>query len=354
MRKSGISNDAYSRKPSKNMKAVRLENVHGLFTRDIEKPDPDFDDLLVRVEAAGICGTDRHLYHGEFPCTPPVTLGHEFSGIIEKLGHGITGFAVGDRITCDPNIACGRCERCHKGKVNLCRNLQAIGIHRDGGMAQFVIVPQKQAFLLPAELNPLHGAFCEPLACCIHGIDIAAIQAGGSVVVLGGGVIGQLTVQLAKIAGATTIIMVTRQKSKRDLALKSGATAALDPAASNYESELIHLTGGGADVVLECAGVIETVEQAPRLARPGGKVVIIGVVSQGIKVSYEPFDLLFREVSILTSFLNPFTHRRAADMIAGGHIKIDPLISRCISIEEAPAAIASPPAPGEVKVLIVP
>jgi L-iditol 2-dehydrogenase len=336
------------------MKAIRLEAVNNLFVRDFQKPHPGPDEVLVRVEASGVCGTDRHLYHGEFPCRPPVTLGHEFSGIIEELGENVSRFALGDRITCDPNIACGRCEHCNESRVNLCRNLQTIGISRNGGMAEFTVIPQNQAFLLPADLNPLYGAFSEPLACCIHGIDIAAIKAGSSVVVLGGGVIGLLTVQLARMAGATQVVLVTRQKSKRDLALQLGATLALDPNMRDFETELRRQTSGGGDVVLECAGVIETVEQAPRLAKPGGKVVIVGVVSQGLKVTYEPFDLLFREVSILTSFLNPFTQRRAAEMVAAGHIKVDPLISRCVSMAEAPAIIANPPAPGEVKVLIIP
>ena len=336
------------------MKAIRLEAVHSLFSCDVEKPQPGPGELLVKVEASGVCGTDRHLFHGEFPCKPPVILGHEFSGIIEAVGKGVSRFAEGERVTVDPNIACGQCARCHEGRVNLCQNLAAIGIHRDGGMADYVIVPDKQAFMLPLELNPLFGAFCEPLGCCIHGIDIAAIKTGGSVVVLGGGVIGLLTVQLAKLAGATRIVLVTRQKSKRDLALQLGATAALDPAMNDFEASLILETSGGADVVMECAGVTETVEQAPRLARPGGKVVIVGVVSQGLKVSYEPFDLLFREVSILTSFLNPFTHHRAADMISAGKIKVEPLISRVVTLAKAPSIIANPPQPGEVKVLIVP
>ncbi len=336
------------------MKAVRLEAVGRLFTREVAKPAPGPDDLLVRVEASGICGTDRHLFHGEFPCRPPVTLGHEFSGIIEAMGTGVSGFALRDRITGDPNIACGRCARCHEGKVNLCEGFAAIGIHRDGGLAEYVIVPQKQAFLLPATLNPHYGAFCEPLACCIHGIDVAAIKAGSSALVLGGGVIGLLTVQLAKMAGATTVILSTRQKSKRDLAMQLGATATIDPSNSDIFAEMKRLISGGADVVMECAGVPQTIEEAPKLAKPGGTAVIVGVVAQGTKISYEPFDLLFREVTIKTSFLNPFTHRRAADLIAAGQIVIEPLISRRISLEEAPAVIANPPGPGEIKVLIVP
>ena len=339
------------------MKAMRLEATGRLFTREIGKPTPGLDELLVRVEACGVCGTDRHLFKGEFPCTPPVTLGHEFSGIVEELGAGVTGFDIGDRITGDPNIACGRCSHCVNGRINLCRNLAAIGIHRDGGFADYVIVPQKQAFLLPADLDPMHGAFCEPLACCLHGIDLAEIKSGASVVVLGGGVIGLLTVQLARLAGATTVILVTRQASRRSLAEDLGATASVDPAAGDVITQIAGETGlvpGGVDVVMECAGVGETVIQATKLVRPGGTAVILGVMPQGETVEIEPFDLLFREVKLVTSFLNPFTHRRAADLIASGTIEVDKLISRKISLDEAPDVVGNPPQPGEVKVLVVP
>lgn len=339
------------------MKAMRLEATGRLFTREVEKPMPGPDELLVKVEACGVCGTDRHLFKGEFPCTPPVTLGHEFSGIVEALGAGVAGFAIGDRITGDPNIACGRCSQCVGGRVNLCRNLKAIGIHRDGGFADYVIVPQKQAFLLPSDLDPLHGAFCEPLACCLHGIDLADIRTGGSVVVLGGGVIGLLTVQLARLAGATTVILVTRQASRRSLAEGLGATASIDPAAGDVIAQIAGETGlvpGGVDVVLECAGVSETVIQATKLVRPGGTAVILGVMPQGETIAIEPFDLLFREVKLVTSFLNPFTHRRAADLIASGMIEVETLISRKVSLDDAPGAVGNPPRPGEVKVLVVP
>jgi 2-desacetyl-2-hydroxyethyl bacteriochlorophyllide A dehydrogenase len=339
------------------MKAMRLEATGQLFTREVEKPKAGPDDILVRVEACGVCGTDRHLYHGEFPCTPPVTLGHEFSGIVEEIGSAVTGFKLGDRITGDPNIACGRCSHCVNGRVNLCRNLRAIGIHRDGGFADYVVVPHRQAFLLPPDLDPMHGAFCEPLACCLHGIDLAEIKAGSSVVVLGGGVIGLLTVKLARLAGAATVILVTRQAARRKLAEELGATASVDPAAGDVVMQISGETGlvpGGVDVVLECAGVGETVIQATKLVRPGGTAVILGVMAQGEKVAIEPFDLLFREVKLVTSFLNPFTHRRAADLIASGKIEVEKLISRKVSLDDAPDVVSNPPQPGEVKVLVVP
>ncbi len=339
------------------MKAMRLEATGQLFTREVKKPEAGPNELLVRVEACGVCGTDRHLFHGEFPCTPPVTLGHEFSGIIEQVGSAVSGFSVGDRVTGDPNIACGRCSHCVNGRVNLCRNLTAIGIHRDGGFAEYVVIPHKQAFLLPADLDPMHGAFCEPLACCLHGIDLAGIKAGSFVVVLGGGVIGLLTVQLARLAGATTVILVTRQASRRSLAEELGATASVDPNAGDVIAQIAGehgLVPGGVDVVLECAGVAETVVQAMKLVRPGGTAVILGVMAQGERVEIEPFDLLFREVKLVTSFLNPFTHRRAADLIASGRIEVEKLISRKVSLEEAPEVVRQLPQPGEVKVLVVP
>ncbi|MDX3926812.1 MAG: zinc-dependent alcohol dehydrogenase family protein [Shinella sp.] len=339
------------------MKTARLEAIGKFVVRDVEKPAPGPGDLLVRVEACGICGTDRHLLAGEFPSKPPVTLGHEFSGIIEAVGDGVRGFRTGMRITGDPNIHCGRCPQCQRGRINLCENLQAIGIHRDGGFAEYVIVPEKQAYELPLSLNSEHGAFCEPLACCIHGIDMAEIKAGASVVVLGGGVIGLLVVQLARLAGATSVVLVTRQGVRRKLAEDIGATASVDPAAGDVIDLIAGRNGvlpGGADVVIECAGVAETVKQAPRLARSGGTVIILGVMPQGEKVEIEPFDILFRELRVLGSFINPFVHRRAADLIASGTLEIDKLISRRIGFDELPDAVASPPRPGEVKVLVVP
>jgi L-iditol 2-dehydrogenase len=340
-----------------NVKAVRLEAIGKIFVREVGKPTPGPEDLLVRVEACGICGTDRHLLHGEFPSTPPVTLGHEFCGIIEEMGGDVSGFATGQRITGNPNIHCGRCDQCQANRVNLCRNLQAIGIHRDGGFAEYVIVPQKQAYVLPLTLDPFHGAFCEPLACCLHGVDLAQIKTGSSVTVLGGGVIGLLTVQLARLAGAASVVLVTRQESKRQLAETLGATHSIDPGAGDVIAQIAGPSGilpGGADVVIECAGVAETVEQSVRLARSGGTAVILGVMAQGAKVSFEPFDILFRELRVLGSFINPDTHGRAAAMIASGIIKVDALISRTITLDEAPEEIRNPARAGEVRALVVP
>ncbi|MGA1802507.1 zinc-dependent alcohol dehydrogenase family protein [Rhizobium sp. HT1-10] len=339
------------------MQAIRLDAIGQLSVGEVAKPVPGSGELLVRVESCGICGTDRHILHGEFPSTPPVTLGHEFSGIVEAVGPDTSGFSVGMRVTCDPNISCGLCSQCRSGRVNLCERLQAIGIHRDGGFADYAILPVTQAFELPLDLDPLHGAFCEPLACCLHGVDMAKIETGASVVVLGGGVIGLLVVQLARLAGATRVVLVTRQAEKRALAERLGATATLDPGAGEPIAAICGPDGllpGGADVVFECAGVAETVRQSPRMAKSGGTVVILGVMPQGETVAIEPFDLLFRELKFIGSFINPFTHRRAADLIASGAIDVAPLISRVVGLDEGAQSIRHPARPGEIRVLVVP
>ena len=340
------------------MKALFLEDVGKLALRDIEKPVPKADELLIRIEACGICGTDRHLFLGEFPSKPPVTPGHEFVGVIEAVGRDVTDFEPGMRVTGDPNIACGHCAECQRGRVNLCANLQAIGIHRNGGFADYAVLPHKQAHLLPSSLNPLHGAFCEPLACCLHGVDLAKLKAGSSAIIIGGGVIGLLVVQLARLAGATNVVLITRNAEKRQLAEKLGATATLDPSSGGDVVEQVTgssgLLPGGADVVFECAGLRQTVEEAPFLARRGGMAIILGVLPQGEKAEIEPFDLLFREVALVTSFLNPFTHRRAAELIASGMIVVEPLISRTIGLEEAVGVISNPAIAGEIRTLVVP
>lgn len=338
------------------MKAVRLESLENLFLRDVADPEPGPGEMLVRVEASGVCGTDRHLLHGEFPSTPPVTIGHEFCGIITKVGSGVTGFATGQRITADPNIVCGHCEFCQAGRINLCRNLRALGIHRDGGFATLAVVPQTQAYLLPAHVKPEHGAFCEPIACCLHGVDMAKIPAGGSVVVLGGGVIGLLTVQLARLAGARRVVLSTRQASRRRLAEEIGATATIDPNAGDPVAAITGPGGvlpGGADVVFECAGVPDTMKQMTQVARSGGTVVVLGVMPRGETVPWEPFDVLFRELRVIGSFINPFTHRRAAELVASGALKLDPLVTRRMGLEEVPEVVRHAAAPGEVKAMAV-
>jgi L-iditol 2-dehydrogenase len=328
------------------MKAARLLATGDMRLVDVPEPVPLKGEVLICVEAGGICGTDRHLFKGEFPCTPPVTLCHEFSGIVQDSNG--TGIADGTRVTVDPNIACGQCDYCRIGRPNLCRNNVAIGLGRDGGFAPFALVPAHRAIALPTDLDPLHGALAEPLACTLHGIDIGAPRPGERAIIIGGGVIGLLALQLCVLAGAETLLL-TRNPAKRVLAESLGARAT----AATPEAALAHWPEG-ADIVVECAGVSDTVAMSPRLTRTGGRIVLLGVLPKGLAVPLEPFDLLFREISLLPAFINPFTQTRAADLIASGAVQVAPLITRVVGLEEVPALVARDPDPADVKVIAVP
>ncbi len=328
------------------MRATRLIKAGDIRTVEVPVPTPGPGEILIRVEAAGICGTDRHLFKGEFPSVPNKTLGHEFSGIV--IDSGDTDIAEGTRVTCDPNTWCGTCAQCLRGRVNLCEKNVATGIHRDGGFAEFCAFPATKAVALPERLDPLLGAFCEPLACTLHGMDIGAAMPGERVLIIGGGVIGLFAVQIAALAGGE-VMLLTRSAGKQQLGRETGAHHAV-----GSEKACREIWPDGADLVVECAGVADTVALSPHLARSGGRVVVLGVLPDGEQVSFEPFDLLFREVQLHFSFLNPFTHARAARMIADGSIVVAPLISRTIKLEEAAQAIAEPPLPGEVRAIVLP
>ena len=279
-------------------------------------------------------------------------MGHEFSGIVEEAGAGVEGFRIGTRITGDPNIACGECDDCLGGRPNLCHELSAIGVHRDGGFAEYVLVPQSQAVVLPPSLSPLHGAFCEPVSCCLHAIDVARIPPGGSVVILGGGVIGLLMVELALQAGAGTVVLSTRQAPRRALAVgagrasrrrcrrRSGNRCRSDPAARRR-------CGAGMR-----RGRRRPSAQSIQMARRGGTVVFFGVVPQGEEVAVSPFELLTKELRLESAWLNPLTHPRAAQLIADGALSLDRLITRTISLDEVPAVIAGAPVFGEIKLIM--
>ena len=289
------------------MLATRLHAIGDLRLEEVPVPDPGPGEVLVRVHAAGICGTDRHLFKGEFPSKPPVTLGHEFAGTVVACGAGVT-LPDGVLVTCDPNDWCGTCDACRRGKVNLCARNVATGIHRDGGFAEYAAFPAHKAVILPAGLDPRHGAFCEPLACTLHGVDIGAPRPGERVLVIGGGVIGLLALQLAALAGAEAMLL-TRNPEKRALAARIGAAATAADAAAVRAA-----WPEGADLTLECAGVPETVAEAGALTRAGGRVVILGVLPQGERVPIEPFDLLVREYPaafLLHQPLHPDPRRRA-------------------------------------------
>jgi L-iditol 2-dehydrogenase len=337
------------------MRALRLEKIGSVSVQPVTDPAPAPGALVIKVAVAGICGSDRHIISGEYPASPPVTLGHEFEGVVVGAGAGTT-MAIGTRVAVDPNIACLKCRYCRMGLVAHCTDLHAIGVDRDGGLAEQVSVPERQAYELPADLPPGYGAICEPLACCLRAMDHAMVQPGDKVAVLGGGVIGQLLAQLARVAGAR-VVLVTRQQQRRALAESLGAAATVDPLTADVGQAISGPHGmapGGVDVAFEAAGAEGTFHQAMEVVRRAGKVVVVGAAPSSLVLPIKPFDLFARELQVIGSFLNPLTHGRAVEIAASGCLELGPLITRTVDLAEVGAVLAQPPAPGEVKVQVIP
>lgn len=330
------------------MKAVLLSSIGQIAVGQQVTPQIESGKSVVKILACGICGTDRHVYKGEYPSAKPVILGHEFGGVIDTPAVG-SKFSKGDLVSVDPNIVCGVCIDCKAGRTAFCPTLTALGININGGLAEYALVPDTQIYKVSNDLNPLHLAFIEPTACCIRGMDIADLKGGETVAVLGGGVMGQIVMQLAKLAGASEITMVTRQRSRRDLAVTLGATNSFDPSDKDYAQKMKKY-----DVVFECAGAVETFNAAQVIARRGGVIVVLGLTPEKTYVDFNPFQLVIKELRIQGSYLNPLTQRRAADLIDGKKLKLDPLISKVLTLDEVPDILNKPPAEGDIKYIVKP
>lgn len=336
------------------MKAVVFTEANQVIIEERPVPQIGEFDALVKVHACGICGTDVHILHGEHIVKFPVIPGHEFSGEIVEIGSKVTNIRVGDRVTVDPNIVDRTCFFCRRGEINLCENLTAVGVNFDGGFAEFCRVPAEQAYKVPDNVSLDEAAMAEPLACCIHGIDRANITPGSSVVVLGAGSIGLLLIQLARIAGAGHIIVSEPDKRKRHLAARFGSDVQIDPLKQDIGAEVAKLTRVGADVVIESAGRLETAELAPKLARRGGTILQFGVVSPDKMASISPYDVYYKELTIRGSFVNPFTHARAVDLLASKQVDVMPMITHRFPLDDAAAALQTAQGKDAIKILLVP
>jgi L-iditol 2-dehydrogenase len=305
------------------MKAALFEkpNALSIVHRSVRALLPG--EALVRVHACGVCGTDVHIVRGESRSTPPVVLGHEFAGIVEDVGSAVKRCAAGQAVAVDPNISCGTCYFCRRGEVHLCANLRALGVDIDGGMAELCIVPEAQLYLLPEAFPAAASAFIEPVSCVLHGIDRAGITVGDTVVILGGGTIGLMMLQLCRAAGAAVTIIVEPLEQKRAIARSLSATHVLDPNEVNIPDTVRDITDVGADVVIDCAGTIGTAHSTMRLARRGGRVELFGVCPFGQTFPFEPNRVYFNELTIVGSYVNPLTFDRAITALASGIIRVD-------------------------------
>ena len=336
------------------MKVAQFEKKGSL--RVIDKPLRALrdDEVLVKVEACGLCGTDIHIVEGTSRSSPPVVLGHEYAGFVTDPGKNPRGIPEGARVAVDPNIACGTCPYCRRGLVHLCENLRALGVDIDGGMAEYCVVPSAQLHLLPAGLTAEESMFIEPVSCAVHGVVRAGIRTGDYVVILGGGTIGLVMLQLVRHGGAAAVIVSEPLEHKRKIAGDLGASIVIDPARGNLRTAVMDLTGVGADVVIDCAGTPATAGQALELARRGGTVEFFGVCPIGATIPVEPNGVYFRELTITGSYVNPHTFGRAISLLRAGVVRVVPLGVRGYPLEGVHEALASLREGRSLKNMIVP
>jgi len=268
------------------------------------------------VEACGICGTDLHIFDGTANSNPPVILGHEYVGVVCEVGSDVSRFKKGDRIAVDPNITCGHCYYCLRGLIHFCENLTALGVNKDGGFAEYSIVPEIQAYKLPENIPLEWGAFVEPLSCVVHGVDLADISAGETVVIFGVGAIGLMITELAQLSGVGKLIVVEPNRERRETAGMLNIDILIDPIKEDVKDIVMKNTYNGADSVIECAGTPEAARLAFDLVRRGGRIIFFGVCDKDAIINVKPQEIYFKELTIKGSFINPYTFGRAIELLS--------------------------------------
>ncbi|MBE6703049.1 MAG: L-threonine dehydrogenase [Ruminococcaceae bacterium] len=331
------------------MKAVILNGPGNVTVGEFPTPTPKAGEVRVRVAFCGICGSDFHKVAGKkntHPVRYPVPLGHEISGVVESVGEGVAAFRPGDRVTVDPNWSCGKCYYCKNGQTSFCENGRGVV----KGMAEFVVSPEENVYLLPDGLSLRDAALCEPLACCLRGMDLLDIHQGERVALIGLGAIGTIMLQLIRRAGAGEVLVIDANEARRETAMALGATLFLSAGdgAAIADYAKTHPVGR----VIECVGVGPAQETALEVAGKGATVVMFGVSDSAAKLPISLYDAFCKELTIKTSFVNPHTTDRALQLLATGLLETDKIIAGELSMEEAAAEMLSPTLSRKGKALV--
>lgn len=301
------------------------------------KPVPKANEVLIRVKACGVCGTDVHIHagaQGATDCNPPVILGHEFAGVVEAVGADVTRIKAGDHVTVNPNISCEACEQCRMGNPHFCDTMTATGVNNDGGFAEYCVVLEKQAHVIPDSVPFEEAAMCEPVACCLHGIDLTQIKCGDTVMIVGGGTIGMIMLQLAQLSGAVRAVLLEVNENRFELAKKLGAELCLNPLKDDVPAELKKHGFDDIRVVIECAGRPETVQYAIEYAGKAATVMIFSLTDPDCAIPFMPFAAFKKELTLKTSFVNPNTQGRAAQIITSGRLNLHDFISDRVALDD--------------------
>jgi D-arabinitol dehydrogenase (NADP+) len=311
------------------MKSVVIQRPNEISVLERNVPEPGTGQLMIQVMASGICGTDLHIYRGEYMGSYPVIPGHEFSGVVTAVGSGIARFKAGDRVSVEPNIACDNCVNCLNNRQNFCLNWQAIGVTLPGGMEEYVIVPEKAVFSI-GELPFDIGAFMEPLSCVVHGIERARIGLADHVAILGAGPIGILMMQMARIQGAAHVTVLEINPGRADLARQFGP----DRVVASFDE----LRPDTYDVVIDATGAIPVMNRSIDFARKGGTMLLFGVPPSGRNLEMDGFKIFQKGLTLLSSFTSVRNSFQAIGLLQSGQIKVDALISHRLPLDELPRA----------------
>jgi len=331
------------------MKAAVFREPGRIELEERPVPTTGADELLVRVRAASICGTDlRIARHGHFrlPLGTPRVLGHEVAGEVVEAG-AATGFAAGERVSVTPNVGCGRCEFCRDGLNNMCPDYEAFGITLDGGFAEYLRVPaiavqRGNVFRLPPSLTFTEAALVEPLSCCLRGQDALDVRYGDVVVIVGAGPIGICHVQLARLAGARRIIVANRSAPRLDAAKRAGADVLVQAAGDELREVVAeHTDGRGADVVITCVSSPEVQSAAVELLATHGRLNFFAGLGQGGTVAIDTNRLHYRGLVLTgTTGSSNADYARALELVGDGRVDVASLVSRAFGIDEIHDALA--------------
>jgi 2-desacetyl-2-hydroxyethyl bacteriochlorophyllide A dehydrogenase len=332
------------------MHAAVLHGPRDLRFETTPSPRPGLGDVLVRVAMAGLCGTDYGIWTGDRPVGYPRVLGHEFVGHVEALGLGVSRVRVGDRVVVEPNYSCGSCPLCREGNRNLCLARTAIGIDVDGCFAEITRVPERCCWPAPATVADDDLLVTEPLAVVVRAVARAAVRAGDSVAIVGGGTLGLLALQVLRGAGAR-VLVVSRTARRFALARELGATATHASADGPLDAAARAFSGReGVGVVIETAGTQEAVAHALQLVRPGGRVVLTGLPHEPTPVAF--FSVVRREVTIVGSMIYQDEFPEAMRLIAAGTVRTRPLVTHRFGLEALGEAFAAHAQPDAIKVAV--
>jgi len=322
------------------MKAARFYKVgEPLKVETIPMPDPGPEEVLINVNACGICGSDIHIvYEGVTPTAyTPIILGHEPAGVIAALGSEVQGWKIGDRVTVNPFVTCGKCFNCISGNSQICNSRRVIGIHMEGGLAEFLIVPEKNLVGLPENIPfDQGGIIVDAVATPFHAItNRGSLRIGEKVAVFGCGGLGIHGIQIAKVSGASLVIAVDPIDSALERAKKVGADEVIDPRKDSPVKKIKEMTGGmGVDLALEFIGLKETIGQAIRCIRVGGRVVVVGLGPDPI-ILPPPTQYVRAELSLLGSYGSTTSEIQSViDLVASGKLDLSESITKRFSLEE--------------------